>query len=249
MGEIKKLVALMSPKGGIGKSVITSILAVTLQRRGLRIGILDGDLMGPSILMNFGIDSTFIQHASGKTQPLESKSGIKIMSMNVFLEDSNMPLTWQGPLLSSAFTELYRETAWGSLDYLLIDVSCDTSDVPMTILHELSIDGVLVVTSPQKIGLSVTKRCINFVRHFHRPILGIVENTTYLHLANGEHYELYESGYSEQLTIFAKAPLVAQIPLDPALTALCDLGQVEEYVSPQCEVFATNFMKECNISI
>jgi Mrp family chromosome partitioning ATPase len=224
-----KIIAVMSGKGGVGKSVVAGLLAGALQRRGLRAGLLDGDLISPSLVKLFGVEIQLSINEQGIIEPLTSQSGIQLMSMHVFQQSEEEPLIWRGPMVSSAFKQLYSETGWGALDYLIIDAPTGTSDVPMTILHSVPLDGVILVSTPQKLAARITQRCINMVQQYNKPILGIVENMAFFMAPDGEYHALFGPGCSSDLTSTTAFPLLAQLPLDPQLTALCDTGQLEAY--------------------
>jgi len=244
-GEIRKIkhvVAVMSGKGGVGKSLVTGLLAVSLREQGLHVGILDGDLACPTIAHMFGVEDQLPEYTDG-IGPLVSEGGIKITSMTMFSEDKSEPLVWRGPMVSSAFKQFYSEVAWGQLDYLLVDVPPGTSDVPMTVLQSLPLDGVIIVSSPQLLTTAVVKKCIKMVYQFKATILGVVENMAYF-IAPGEEYcEIFGPTNSPELTSMAGAPLLARLPVDPELAILCDAGQIEKYHAESCNTLATNFIK------
>lgn len=236
------IIAIMSSKGGVGKSLVTGLLAISLQRQGLRVGILDGDLTCPGIADMFGPEGQLSLTSSGSIEPMVSKGGIKIMSMAMYSENESDPLVWRGPMVSSAFKQFYSEVDWGELDYLLVDVPSGTSDVPMTVLQFLPLDGVLIVSSPQKNVLKVVKKCITMVHQFKIAIIGVVENMVYDVDPRNEHYESFGFSSSAELSATAAAPLLAQLPFDPKLTALCDAGQIEEYRVEALETLGADFL-------
>src|SRR5579884_2877474 len=158
-GKIRHIVAIMSGKGGVGKSLITGLLGVSLQRQGLKVGILDGDITGPSIARMFGTKGQPMKSPSGGIEPLKSMGGIKIVSMNMFLEEESQPVVWRGPMISSAIKQFFSDVDWGQLDYLLIDLPPGTSDAPLTVLQSLPADGVIIVSSPQLLATMVVKKC------------------------------------------------------------------------------------------
>lgn len=238
----RKVIAIMSGKGGVGKSLVTALLAATLQRRGLQVGVLDGDLTSPALVKMFGATISLSINEHGAIEPLTSKSGVKLLSMNVFQENESDPIVWRGPMLSSAFKQFYSDIDWGQLDYLIVDVPTGTSDIPMTVLHSLPLDGIVLVSSPQKLASSVTKRCIAMIQQMNGPITGIVENMSFFLPPDGEYYEIFGPSSSDELTTMTNAPLLAQLPLDPKLTAFCDAGQIEEYHTEIVDNFVTHFV-------
>ena len=223
--KANKIIAVMSGKGGVGKSTIAGLLAVGFRRQGLRVGVLDGDLISPSLVSMFGMEMQFSLDEDGAVEPLKSHSGVKVMSMNLFQASTSDPLVWRGPMISSAFKQFYSEISWGQLDYLFIDVPTGTSDVPMTVLHSLPLDGIIVVSSPQKLARAVTQRCVNMIHQLNGRILGVIENS----LLFIGHDESPDSDSARSLVEMTEAPLLTQLPFDPRLTALCDAGQIEAY--------------------
>jgi hybrid cluster-associated redox disulfide protein len=246
-GNIKQVIAIMSGKGGVGKSLVTGLLAVSLRRQGMRVGILDGDITGPSIARMFGTKGQPMKSASGGIDPLTSLGGIKVMSMNMFLEEESQPVVWRGPMVSSAIKQFYSDVDWGRLDYLLVDLPPGTSDAPMTVLQSLPVDGIVIVSSPQLLATMVVKKCINMVQQLKGIIVGVVENMSYFETPNGERYEIFGSSNGPELVDMTNAPLLAQLPIDSGLTTLCDAGRIEEYHSPAYEMLAENFINTLKI--
>ena len=246
-GKIKQVIAIMSGKGGVGKSLVTGLLAVSLRRQGLRVGILDGDITGPSIARMFGTKGQPMKSASGGIEPLTSMGGIRVMSMNMFLESESSPVVWRGPMVSSAIKQFYSDVDWGQLDYLLVDLPPGTSDAPMTVLQSLPVDGVIIVSSPQLLATMVVKKCINMVQQLKGIIVGVVENMAYFETPNGERYEIFGPSNGPELVDMTDAPLLAQLPIDSILTSLCDAGRIEEYQSTAYETLAANFVNTLKI--
>jgi len=245
--KIKQVIAIMSGKGGVGKSLVTGLLAVSLRRQGLSIGVLDGDITGPSIARMFGTRGQPSKSASGGIDPLTSRGGIKVMSMNMFLENESDPVVWRGPMISSAIKQFYSDVDWGQLDYLLVDLPPGTSDAPMTVLQSLPVDGIVIVSSPQMLATMVVMKCINMVRQLKGIIVGVVENMSYFETPDGERYEIFGPSNGTELVNMTGAPLLAQIPIDSDLTTLCDEGRVEEYHAPAYELLAENFINTLKI--
>ncbi len=245
--KIKQVIAVMSGKGGVGKSLVTGLLAVSLRRQGQRVGILDGDITGPSIARMFGTKGQPGKSADGGIEPLVSKGGIKVMSMNMFLEKDSDPVVWRGPMISSAIKQFYSDVSWGNLDYLLVDLPPGTSDAPMTVLQSLPVDGIVIVTSPQMLATMIVMKCINMVRQLKGVIVGVVENMSYFETPTGERYEIFGPSNGADLVGMTGAPLLAQLPIDSSLTALCDLGRVEEYYAEGYETLAANFVNTLKV--
>src|SRR5579859_272057 len=227
----KHVIAVMSGKGGVGKSLVASLLAMALQEQGFRVGILDGDIIDPCIMHMFDPSLDFNFSPEGQMEPLVSKTGIEIMSMRVYLEQETDATVWQGTMVASAFRQFYNDIAWGTLDYLVIDVPSGTSDVPMMILRSIPLDGVVLVSSPQAMTTLAVKKCINMIQQYHVPILGIVENLSYFLTPGGEYCEPFGPPQGVELAQLTGAPLLGRLPLDPKLASLCDAGKVEEYPS------------------
>jgi hybrid cluster-associated redox disulfide protein len=245
--KIKQVIAIMSGKGGVGKSLVTGLLAVSLRRQGQRVGILDGDITGPSIARMFGTTGSPTKSASGGIEPLRSKGGIKVMSMNMFLEKESDPVVWRGPMVSSAIKQFYSDVDWGDLDYLLVDLPPGTSDAPMTVMQALPVDGVVVVSSPQMLATMIVMKCIHMVQQLKGVIVGVVENMAYFETPNGERYEIFGASNGTELVSMTGAPLLGQLPIDPSLAALCDAGRVEEYYAEAYELLAANFISTLKI--
>jgi hybrid cluster-associated redox disulfide protein len=246
-GQIKQVIAVMSGKGGVGKSLVVGLLAVSLRRQGLRVGILDGDITGPSMARMFGTRGQPNKSANGGIEPLTSMGGIRVMSMNMFLESESSPVVWRGPMVSSAIKQFYSDVDWGQLDFLLVDLPPGTSDAPMTVLQSLPVDGIIIVSSPQLLATMVVKKCINMVLQLKGIIVGVVENMAYFETPNGERYEIFGPSNGPELVDMTDAPLLAQLPIDPILTSLCDAGRIEEYHGAAYEELATNFINTLKI--
>jgi len=246
--KIKQVIAIMSGKGGVGKSLVTGLLAVSLRRQGQQVGILDGDITGPSIARMFGTKGAPAKSANGGIEPLRSKGGIKVVSMNMFLEKESDPVVWRGPMISSAIKQFYSDVDWGNLDYLLVDLPPGTSDAPMTVMQALPLDGVIIVSSPQMLATMIVMKCIHMVQQLKGIIVGVVENMSYFQTPNGERYEIFGPSNGTELVAMTGAPLLGTMPIDPDLATLCDAGRVEEYYSEAYEELAANFTNTLKIS-
>jgi Mrp family chromosome partitioning ATPase len=246
-GKIRHIVAVMSGKGGVGKSLVTGLLGVSLQRQGLKVGVLDGDITGPSIAKEFGIRGVPTKGAGG-IEPLRSQGGTKIMSMNMFLPNENDPVVWRGPMVSSAIKQFYSDADWGQLDYLLVDLPPGTSDAPMTVMQSLPLDGVVIVTSPQMLATTIVMKCIKMVQTLKGKIVGVVENMAYMDMPDGKRVEVFGPSNGPELVAMTGSPLLAQIPIDPTISMLCDAGKIEEYDSPEFDTLAMNFVEAMKIA-
>lgn len=241
---IGHVVAIMSGKGGVGKSVVTALLAVALRRRGYDVGILDADITGPSQAKMFGVSARPYQGADGKPHPPASRSGIALMSMNLILDSESQAVIWRGPMVSNAIKQFYTDLEWGKIDYLLIDLPPGTSDAPLTVLQALPVSGAVLVSTPQGLATMIVSKAVKLVQQLHTPVLGLVENMSYfVDPDSGKRHELFGESKGVQLVVESGAPLLAQLPIDPVLTALSDSGRIEEYNSADYDHLVANFVK------
>jgi hybrid cluster-associated redox disulfide protein len=239
-GKIRHIIAIMSGKGGVGKSLVTGLIAIALQRQGLKVGILDGDISGPSIATEFGVRGGPSKTADG-IAPLVSVSGIKVVSMNMFLPDATEPTVWRGPMISSAIKQFYSDVDWGKLDFLLVDLPPGTSDEAMTVMQSMPVDGVVIVSSPQTLATKVVIKSIKMVHTLKGKIIGVVENMAYMTMPDGSRNEIFGPSNGADLVSLTGAPLLAQIPLDPEISMLCDAGLIENFNSDSFDTLASNF--------
>lgn len=242
---IKNIVAIVSGKGGVGKSFVTSMLAIGLNRLGYRVGILDADITGPSIPRSFGITARPAEGEDGKIIPVISSQGIKILSSLFFVESEDTPIIWRGPLIAKMIKDFYGSTLWGNLDYLLVDLPPGTSDAPLTVLQSLPVNGIILVSSPQQLATSIVKKAIGLAYKLHTPVVGVVENMSWLTLPeSGKKMNLFGPSRADGLAAAAHAPVLATLPLDPQAAGLIDAGRVEDYRSIETDALAGNFLIE-----
>ena len=227
--NIKKVIAIVSGKGGVGKSLTTAMNAVMMARKGYKVGILDADITGPSIPKIFGINERARQNEMG-ILPAETKGGIKIMSINLLLEKVDSPVVWRGPVIAGAVKQFWTDVVWGALDYLFIDMPPGTGDVPLTVFQSLPIDGIEIVTSPQELVSLIVKKAYNMAQLMNIPVIGIVENMSYVKCPDCQK-EIYIFGKSDSKSVADELglPLLARIPLDPTMAALVDEGNFERF--------------------
>jgi len=232
INEIGSVIAVMSGKGGVGKSLVAGLAALSLTQRGREVGILDADITGPSIPKMFGITARPVGGETGML-PVLSRTGIKIMSTNLLLPHEDDAVIWRGPLIGKAITEFWEDVLWGKLDYLIVDLPPGTADAPLTVMQSLPLSGVIIVFTPQQLTAMVVRKAVRMAREtMHIPILGVVENMSYLVLpGTGEKLELFGKSTADEMAKAAGAPLLAQIPVDPELARLCDEGDIESYNS------------------
>jgi Mrp family chromosome partitioning ATPase len=243
VNEIKHVVAVMSGKGGVGKSLVTSLLALSLARQDLDAGILDGDITGPSIPKMLGMTVRPTGSDSG-IMPVSTKAGIELISMNLFLPHEDDAVIWRGPLIGKAITQFWEEVLWGKLDYLIVDLPPGTADAPLTVLQSLPVSGVVIVFSPQELAAMVVRKALQMCQEMGIPIIGVVENMSYLVLPDsGKRLEVFGKSKAEDMAKAAGAPLLAQIPIDPELAKLCDDGDLEQYNSPLITDFGKVFIE------
>ena len=225
--RVGKVIAVVSGKGGVGKSMVTSMLAVLMQRRGYKTAILDADITGPSIPKAFNIHGNCFQSENG-IEPLESHTGIKVMSINLLLEKETEPVLWRGPVIAGAVKQFWTEVVWKDIDYMYVDMPPGTGDVPLTVFQSLPVDGIIVVTSPQSLVSMVVAKAVRMAELMNIPILGIVENMSYFTCPDcGCEIKVFGDSHVEEIATTYGIPLLARLPIDPAAAAACDSGKVE----------------------
>ncbi len=240
--HIKYVLAVMSGKGGVGKSFVTSLLATALARKGFEVGILDADITGPSIPTLFGLHGPVESEETG-IHPLKSLSGIKIISMNLLLAKEDLPIIWRGPLISKAIRQLWGDVMWGDLDYLLIDLPPGTADVALTIMQSVPVNGIVMVTLPQGLSSLIVRKAVHMAQHIGVPIIGIIENMSYFLCPDTQkRYDLFGQSHAEEVAKAAGAPLLAVLPIDPNAATLCDQGKVEDIKLAEIETAINSFI-------
>jgi hydrogenase maturation protease len=231
LNKIGHVIAVMSGKGGVGKSLVSGLAAIALRRQGYEVGIMDADITGPSIPKMFGI----VDRPEGSDTgilPVTSRSGIEIMSINLLLPNEDDAVIWRGPLIARAITQFWEEVLWGKLDYLIVDLPPGTADAPLTVMQSLPISGMLIVFTPQDLTAMVVRKAINMAKQMGKPILGVIENMSYLYVPEiDKKIELFGKSRGEEMARAAQAPLLGQLPIDPELAKLCDEGNIERYDS------------------
>ncbi|MFC1874011.1 P-loop NTPase [Chloroflexota bacterium] len=231
LNQVGRIIAVMSGKGGVGKSLVASLVAVALRRSGHEVGILDADHTGPTIPRMFGINSRPSGNESG-ILPVSSKSGIEVMSINLLLPSEDDAVIWRGPLIGRAITQFWEEVLWGKLDYLIVDLPPGTADAPLTVMQTLPVSGVIVVFTPQDLTAMIVRKAVRMAQQMDKSIIGVVENMSYLYVAEiDKKIELFGKSQAEEMAQAAQAPLLGQLPIDPELARLCDEGDIERYDS------------------
>ncbi len=226
---IKRIYAVGSGKGGVGKSSVTSLLALAASRRGMKVGILDADITGPSIPTFFGLKTFPFGNADG-IEPPATRTGIRAISMNLLLDDPAKPVIWRGPMLGSAVTQFFNDVQWGELDVLFVDLPPGTADAVLTAMQTIPLDGFLLVTSPQELASLVVRKAAKMAEMLDIPLVGVLENMSEIRCPHcGESIEMFGGSHSAALTSDLKAPFWGSLPLDPRLAELGDAGRIEEY--------------------
>jgi hydrogenase maturation protease len=237
------VIAIMSGKGGVGKSLVTGLVAIALKREGYDVGILDADITGPSIPKMFGI-KTRPGGTNGGILTVDTGFGIQVMSLNLLLPNEDDAVIWRGPILAKVITQFWQDVLWGNLDYLIIDLPPGTADIPLTVLQTLPLSGVVIVSTPQDLSNMVVRKAVNMARKMNIPILGVIENMSYLITPDtGKKIEIFGKSRGDEMAKTAGAPLLGRIPLDPELAALCDSGLIEHYRSKQFAELSREFVK------
>lgn len=246
LNQIAKIVAIMSGKGGVGKSLVASLLATYFAREGKDVGLLDADITGPSIPKMFGLNARPSGNETG-ILPVLSRSGIEIMSMNLLLANEDEAVIWRGPLMSRAITQFWEEVLWGNLDCLIIDLPPGTGDAPLTVLQTIPISGVIDVFTPQELTEMIVKKAVRMARQMSIRVLGVVENMSYLVVPEtGKKLEVFGRSKGEEMARASGAPLLGRLPIDPELARLCDEGQIEKYSSDAVSDLFANVVRALN---
>ena len=235
--EIGKVIAVVSGKGGVGKSLVTSLLAVNARRNGKRSAILDADVTGPSIPSAFGISDRASSDGESII-PCVSGTGIPVMSVNLLLENATDPVVWRGPVIAGVVKQFWTDVAWGKVDCLYIDMPPGTGDVPLTVFQSLPVDGIIIVTSPQDMVSMIVEKAVNMAELMKVPVLGIVENMSYFVCPScGEKHEIFGRSRLEEIAARHGIGKTARIPMAPELSALCDEGRIEDYAGDWLDGF------------
>jgi len=229
LNNIEHIVAVMSGKGGVGKSLVSSLLAIALKRKGYDVGILDADITGPSIPKMFGLSVRPSGNESG-ILPVLSISGVEIMSINLLLPSEDDAVIWRGPLIGNTIKQFGEDVLWGKLDYLIVDLPPGTADAPLTLMQSFPISGVIVVFTPQSLVEMIVRKAVNMARKMEKRVLGVVENMSYLYVPEiDKRIEIFGRSRGEEMSRAVNAPFLGQLPIDPELAKLCDEGNIERY--------------------
>ena len=227
LSQIKKVIGVVSGKGGVGKSLVTSLLAVTMSRLGYRTAIMDADITGPSIPKAFGIKEKATANEHG-LYPVSSKKGIEVMSLNLLLENETDPVVWRGPVIGGTVKQFWTDVIWGDIDFMFIDMPPGTGDVPLTVFQSIAVDGIVVVTSPQELVSMIVEKAVKMANLMNIPVLGLVENMSYFTCPdNGKDYKIFGDSHIDEIANGYNLPVLARLPIDPSIAAACDAGAIE----------------------
>jgi len=226
--SVKKVIAVVSGKGGVGKSTVTSMLAVAMSKKGKRVGVLDADITGPSVPTAFGVTE-----CQGATQdglyPAVTKGGIQIMSINLLLDNDTDPVVWRGPVIAGAVKQFWTDVIWEDVDYLFVDMPPGTGDVPLTVFQSLPVDGIVIVTSPQDLVSMIVSKAVKMANMMHVPVLGFVENYSFLQCPDcGKRIDVFGKSKLDEIAESFDLPVLARLPIDPAVAESCDNGLMEQ---------------------
>ncbi len=227
MSSIKKVIGVVSGKGGVGKSIVTSMLAVAMNRMGYHTAILDADVTGPSIPKAFGIKEKARGNEYGLL-PAKSKTGIDIMSVNLLLQNDTDPVVWRGPIIGNTVKQFWTDVIWSDVDFMFIDMPPGTGDVPLTVFQSVAVDGIIVVTSPQELVSMIVSKAVKMAEMMNIPIIGLVENMAYFRCPdNGKDYKIFGESHIDEIASQHNLEVIGRIPIDPKISAACDKGMIE----------------------
>ena len=226
---IKKVIGVVSGKGGVGKSLVTSMMAVLMNRRGFHTAVLDADITGPSIPQCFGLHTRATGSEEG-LYPVATKTGIDVMSINLLLDSENSPGVWRGPILAGAVKQFWSDVIWKDVDYMFVDMPPGTGDVPLTVFQSLPLDGILIVTSPQELVSMIVEKAVNMAQMMNVPVLGLVENKSYVQCPDcGRKIKLYGESHVDEIAASFHLDVLGRMPIDPAIAKACDQGNIEDF--------------------
>lgn len=253
LSKIKKVIGIVSGKGGVGKSLVTSMLAVTLNRRGYKSAILDADVTGPSIPKAFGIKGRAIANALGLL-PIKSQTGIDIMSTNLLLENETDPVVWRGPILAGTVKQFWTDVIWYDVDYMFVDMPPGTGDVPLTVFQSLPVDGIIIVTSPQELVGMIVSKAVKMAEVMHIPVIGLVENMAYFKCPDCEkEHHIFGDSNIDKIADKYGLPVLARMPIDPKIAQLCDQGMIEyfegDWLDHAADILLKNGGKNMKIAV
>ena len=226
--NVKRVIGVVSGKGGVGKSLVTSMLAVTMQRRGYQTAILDADITGPSIPKSFGLKCGSVEGTDIGMFPPKSKTGIEVMSVNLLMDEETKPVVWRGPVIAGVVKQFWTDVVWGEVDFMFVDMPPGTGDVPLTVFQSLPLDGIVIVGSPQELVSMIVEKAVNMASLMNVKVLGLVENYSYIVCPDcGKVIKPYGESHIDELASAHSTTVLAKLPIDPSLASLCDKGVIE----------------------
>ena len=246
--NVKRVIGVVSGKGGVGKSLVTSMLAVTMKRRGYKTAILDADITGPSIPKAFGLKGGSVEGNELGMFPPMTKTGIEVMSVNLLLDDETKPVVWRGPVIAGTVKQFWSGVVWNDVDFMFVDMPPGTGDVPLTVFQSLPLDGIVIVTSPQDLVSMIVEKAVNMAKMMDVPVLGIVENYSYILCPDcGKVIRPYGESRIEEIAKAHETPVLAKLPIDPELASLCDKGVIElfegDYLESGADILEKTLVK------
>ena len=242
LSDIKKVIGIVSGKGGVGKSMVTTLLALEMNKRGNKVGILDADITGPSIPKAFGLKGPILVGMEGAILPKKTTLGIDIVSVNLMLKDETDPVLWRSPIITSTVTQFWQEAIWEDEDYLFVDMPPGTGDVSLTVFQSIKVDGIIIVTSPQELVSMIVSKAVKMARMMDIPIIGLVENYSYFKCPdNGKEYKIFGDSHIEDIAAKYELEVIGSLPIDPALAQNVDAGTIED--------LETGYLKEAGDKI
>ncbi len=226
--DVRNVIAVVSGKGGVGKSIVTALMASKMRRDGSNVAILDADITGPSIPKIFGLDGARAEGSEDGILPQRSSGGISLMSVNLLLDDTGAPVIWRGPVIAGVVKQFWSEVCWGDVDYMFVDMPPGTGDVPLTVFQSLPVKGVILVTSPQELVGMIVEKAVRMAEMMNVPVLGIVENMSYFTCPDcGKRHSIFGDSHLDEIAARHGISNIARLPIDPSIAAACDAGVIE----------------------
>lgn len=243
--NVKNVIAIVSGKGGVGKSLVTSLMACKLHSKEKNSAILDADVTGPSIPKVFGLDDERAEGSENGILPKLSGTGIEMMSVNLLLEDTGAPVVWRGPVIAGVVKQFWSEVCWGDVDYMFVDMPPGTGDVPLTVFQSLPVKGIILVTSPQELVSMIVEKAVRMAEMMNVPVLGIVENMSYYECPDcGKRHSIFGESHLEQIAARHGIDNIARLPIEPAIAVACDQGKIELLDAPWLDEFAAKIAEK-----
>ncbi len=247
LSSVKKVIGIVSGKGGVGKSLVTSMMAVLTNRKGYKTAVLDADITGPSIPKAFGITEKATGDGEKLIYPVTTKTGIDIMSLNLLTETDTTPVVWRGPVIAGAVKQFWTDVVWKDVDYMYVDMPPGTGDVPLTVFQSLPVDGIIVVTSPQELVGMIVEKAVNMAKMMNIPILGLVENMSYITCPDcGKRINVFGESHIDEIAQRHSLKVLGKIPMDSKLASCVDSGKIEEFENSALDEANNEILKVLN---